>query len=53
MDQRSVLHFAAEAGSAVATAVLLGPASKEFGSQRLPSKRGMNPSTTILTHKVR
>ncbi|CAK9045675.1 Putative membrane protein [Durusdinium trenchii] len=31
LDQRSVLHFAAEAGSAVATAVLLGGATKEPG----------------------
>lgn len=32
VDQRSALHFAAESGAAVATAVLLGGASKEFGA---------------------
>ena len=32
VDQRSVLHFAAESGAAVATAVLLGKAAREFGA---------------------
>lgn len=32
VDQRTALHFAAESGAAVATAVLLGGASKEFGA---------------------
>ena len=45
MDQRSALHFAAEAGSAVATAVLLGGASKEFGPQ------GHKESTADVTFR--
>ena len=42
VDQRSVLHFAAESGSAVATAVLLGNAAREFGATVVSDRGACN-----------